>query len=295
MKQWKRISVILMVILFALGTLAGCAGSGETGGGEDKVINIGYVTWAENIANTNLWKEILETKGYEVNISQLQVSPLFVGLSNGDLDFFMDAWLPITHETYWEEYQDDLEDYGVWYEEQARIGIVVPDYVTIDKISEIAENAGEFDGQIIGIDPGAGIMGATQAAMEDLGMDSITLVQGSEAAMMAALDNAVKEGKWVAITGWSPHWKFAKYDLKYLEDDSPNQSFGAAENIHTLAHKDFEARQPEVAGWIRNFSMSDQQIGSLEDYINQTPDDPQGAARKWIADNQEVVDAWLAE
>lgn len=293
-KKWKKLRLLLVVSLISLALIAGCAQQqGDAPAGDKgKTINIGYVTWAENIAVTNLWKEILETKGYEVKIQQLQASPLFVGLNQGELDLFLDSWLPITHEAYWNKYKDNLEDYGTWYEGEAKIGIVVPNYVTIDSLSEIKENADKFGGEIIGIDPGAGIMGATQAAIDDLNL-GVKLIQGSEAAMMAALSNATKEEKWVAITGWSPHWMFAKYDLKYLNDDSPNKSFGEAEGIHTLAHKDFDEKNPEVAKWIKNFKMNDQQIGSLEDLINQTPDDPQGAAKKWIKANQDVVDSWL--
>lgn len=250
------------------------------------------MTWAENIAVTHLWKEILESKGYEVNIQQLQVSPLFVGLSKGDLDLFMDSWLPITHEAYWTKYKEDLEEYGTWYEGEAKLGIVVPDYVTINSLSEIKEHKEKFGGEIIGIDPGAGIMQATQDVINELDLD-VKLVQGSEAAMMAALDNAVKDNKWIAITGWSPHWMFAKYDLKYLEDDTPSKMYGEAEGIYTLAHKDFAKKNPEVAQWIKNFKMNDKEIGALEDLINQTPNDIQGAVKKWIADNQDLVNSWL--
>lgn len=297
----KKIGMLLMVSLLSLALIAGCGAqkkpdNNSDGGGSanegNKTVNIGYVTWAEDIAVTNLWKEILETKGYEVNIQQLQVSPLFVGLNQGDLDLFLDSWLPITHESYWQKYKDNLDDYGVWYVGDAKIGIVVPDYVTINSLSEIKANTAKFNNEIIGIDPGAGIMKASQAAIEDLDL-GVKLVQGSEAAMMAALDNAVKENKWVAITGWSPHWMFAKYDLKYLEDDSPNKSFGEAEKLHTLANKDFAAKNPEVAQWMKNFKMNDQQIGSLEDLINQNPENPQEAAKQWIAENQDLVDNWL--
>jgi len=108
-KNWKRAGLLMMVLMLSLAMLlAGCGATqnsegteGENNEAGDKTVNIGYGTWAENIAVTHLWKEILESKGYEVNIQQLQVSPLFVGLSKGDLDLFMDSWLPITHEAYW--------------------------------------------------------------------------------------------------------------------------------------------------------------------------------------------------
>ena len=123
-KNWKRAGLLMMVLMLSLAMLlAGCGATqnsegteGENNEAGDKTVNIGYVTWAENIAVTHLWKEILESKGYEVNIQQLQVSPLFVGLSKGDLDLFMDSWLPITHEAYWTKYKEDLEEYGTWYE-----------------------------------------------------------------------------------------------------------------------------------------------------------------------------------
>lgn len=303
--NWNAIVSLVLIAGLMSVLLGGCSSTAPTAGSqapassgssvtapvENKgAIDIGYVNWAECIAVSNLWKVILEDQGYEVTLTQLDVAPLFVGLSKGDIDFFMDSWLPITHETYWEEYKDSLEDYGIWYQESAKIGLVVPSYVTINSIEELAGAADQFDSQIIGIDPGAGIMKATDAAKEAYGL-GIEVVQGSEPAMMAAFEKAYNNNTWIAITGWSPHWMFAKYDLKYLEDSKG--SYGEAEEIHTLANKDFSTEQPEVSAMLKKFQMSDAQIGSLEGLINDGME-PEAAAAQWIADNKDVVDAWLA-
>lgn len=286
-KGKKKIIILALIVLLSFSLIAGCSNSTAS---EDKgTVKIGYVNWAECVAVSNLWQVILEDQGYTVELTQLDVAPLFVGLSEGDLDVFMDSWLPITHETYWTEYQDSLEDYGTWYEGSAKIGIVVPQYVTIDSIDEMKDESDKFGNQIVGIDPGAGIMKATDRANEsyDLGFE---VLQSSESAMMAALDKAYQNNEWIAITGWSPHWMFAEYDLKYLDD--PKGEYGESEEIHTLANKEFSTQQPKVAAMLKNFSMSDQQIGSLEALINggMTPTE---AAQQWIEENQDVVDSWI--
>ncbi|NLP43352.1 MAG: glycine betaine ABC transporter substrate-binding protein [Peptococcaceae bacterium] len=292
-RGWRTGLIWALIIVFAFTMVVGCSSNGTpgaNGGAADKgTIEVGYVNWAECVAVSNLWKVILEDQGYKVNLKQLDTAPLFVGLSKGDIDLFMDAWLPITHEAYWEEHKDNLEDYGIWYEEPARIGLVVPSYVTIDSIEQMAAEADKFKSEIVGIDPGAGIMKATARANEvyELGFN---VLQSSEPAMLAALDKAYGKKEWIAVTGWSPHWKFAKYDLKYLED--PKGAYGEAEELHILANKDFSSKYPEVAEMLKKFTMNDAEIGSLEGLINEGMQ-PVDAAKKWIEDNQEAVDSWL--
>lgn len=292
-RNWKRIWIWAMVALLTVSLVAGCGTTPQkqdtSAPNENKTVNIGYVNWAEDIAVSNLWKELLEQKGYEVNLKSLDVAPLFVGLNKGDLDVFMDAWLPVTHQTYWDNYKDNLDDYGVWYESKAKIGLVVPNYVDINSLEELNAKKDQFNGKITGIDAGAGIMKATDKAVESYGLD-YQVIQSSEAAMMTALDKAYRNQEWIAVTGWSPHWMFAKYDLKYLED--PKMAYGDAEEVHTLANKDFTKNNPEVADMLKAFKMTDKQIGSLEDLINSGMQ-PQEAAKKWISGNQEVVDSWM--
>lgn len=302
-KGWKKLFVVMLIALLSLTLIVACTPAEPEGDDEDSGVgnqnqnqgkgdvDIGYVNWAECVAVSNLWKVILEEEGYNVKLTQLDVAPLFVGLNKGDIDVFMDSWLPITHETYWEKYKENLEDYGIWYEESAKIGIVVPEYVNIDSIGDLKNNADKFESEIIGIDPGAGIMKAADRANEDYGLD-FEVVQGSEPAMMAALDKAYDDEDWIAITGWSPHWMFAKYELKYLQD--PEKSFGKEEEIHILANKNFSEEQPEVAAMLKKFKMTDKQIGSLEGLINEGME-PTDAAKQWKQDNQDVIDTWMSE
>ncbi len=282
-KGWSKLLILGLITVLIASFAVGCSKT------DKGTVKIGYVNWAECVAVTNLWQVLLEDQGYKVELTQLDVAPLFVGLSKGNIDFFMDAWLPITHEAYYKEYKDNLEDYGIWYQEPAKIGIVVPKYVTIDSVAQLKDEAAKFSSKIIGIDPGAGIMKASTRANEAYGL-GFEVVQGSEPAMMAALDKAYNKNEWIAITGWSPHWMFAKYDLKYLND--PEKEFGAAEEIHILANKDFSSKQANVAAMLKKFKMTDAQIGSLEGLINEGME-PIDAAKKWRDDNKDLVDSWI--
>ncbi len=53
---------------------------------------------------------------------------------------------------------------------------------------------------------------------------------------------AIKNNEDIVITGWSPHWMFAKYDLKYLAD--PKGTMGGEEAIHTMARQGLKEDQP---------------------------------------------------
>ncbi|MBK5247073.1 MAG: glycine betaine ABC transporter substrate-binding protein [Peptostreptococcaceae bacterium] len=292
LKRFKKFVIIGLILALTMTTLAGCSGKTSEPAKADEskgTVNIGMVNWAECVAVSNLWKVILEDQGYDVELTQLDAAPLYVGLDKGDLDLFLDSWLPVTHESYWNEYKDNLDDYGTWYQADAKVGIVVPQYVDITTIEEMAASKDKFNGEIIGIDPGAGIMKAANAANEDYGL-GFDVIQGSEAAMMAAFEKAYKNKEWIAITGWSPHWMFAKYDVKYLEDSK--LSFGEAEELHALANKNFTVENPEVAAMIKNFAMTDADIGSLEALIVEGMD-PQEAAVKWIAENEETINSWM--
>lgn len=270
---------------------APAAGDAEaTAPAKKPVVRLVYVNWAEGVAMTYLVQAILEDKmGYEVKTTMADVAPVFAALANGDADIFLDSWLPVTHKSYMERFQGKVVDLGTTYED-ARIGLVVPSGLDIDSIEQLNGKAKELNQSIVGIDSGAGIMTTTEKAIEEYKLN-LKLVPSSGPAMTAELKDAVAKKRPVVVTGWKPHWKFARWDLKFLDD--PKGVFGAKESIHTLTRVGLEKDLPEVATLLRNFKLDDQQLGSLMGALEEGADAPEKAAREWMKTNQALVDGWI--
>ena len=137
---------------------------------------------------TNLAAAVLEEKmGYDVELTMADVAPVFTSVASGNTDAFLDVWLPVTHESYIEKYGDDMVDLGISYE-NALLGLVVPSYVEIDSIEELNDNKELFDGEIIGIDAGAGLMAAAEKSIEEYGLDYKLLMTPAPKAAVKLID-----------------------------------------------------------------------------------------------------------
>ena len=55
--------------------------------------------------------------------------------------------------------------------DSARIGLVVPTYVTINSLEELNAHKERFGGEIVGIDAGTGLMRCSETALTDYGLD----------------------------------------------------------------------------------------------------------------------------
>ncbi|MFJ7934698.1 glycine betaine ABC transporter substrate-binding protein [Sporosarcina sp. NPDC096371] len=145
--------------------------------------------------------------------------------------------------------------------------------------------------KITGIDPGAGIMEATEKAMEEYDLTEWDLVSGSSAAMTAALKKAYDKEEPIVVTGWTPHWKFAKYELKYLED--PKGAYGDEEQIRTIGRTGLQADLPEAYQILSQFKWTEEDMGKVMIAI-QEGEKEAVAAQNWIDDNADKVAEWTA-
>ncbi|AKB18433.1 MULTISPECIES: glycine betaine ABC transporter substrate-binding protein [unclassified Methanosarcina] len=298
----KKIGSILTIVLIIGLTLfaAGCAEQGDEAveGAEvsevaelSEPVKIGYVLWDGEIASTNVMQQVLEQAGYEdVEIIAVDVGPLYQGLADEQFDFTTSAWLPYTHQTYWETYGNRLDSVHTNLED-CRIGLVVPSYVTINSIEELNSEKDKFDGKIIGIDPGAGIMQVSEDAISEYGLD-MELVSGSSAAMTASLKKAIDSEEWVVVTLWSPHWSFNRWDLKYLDD--PKGVYGEADHVETLARLGLKEDKPNLYGILTRFQWTHNDIQAvMVDIENGMA--PEEAAANWVKSNPEKVNEWIGE
>ncbi len=250
-----------------------------------------YVEWVGEVAATYTAQVVLEEMGYNVNTTSVSAAAMWEGIAAGDGDGMLAAWLPGTHAAYREQTEDRVEVLSAVME-GARIGLMVPTYVEIDSIAELNDYADRFGGEIIGIDPGAGIMAATEEAIDVYGLDNMTLVEGSDATMVAALDSAYQNEEWVVVTGWTPHVKEARFELKYLED--PELVYGEEEYVAAVVRLGLQEDMPEVYQFLDNFYWSVDDFADLMVWNDEdTHGDPYDNAKVWVEENRGIVENWI--
>ncbi|WP_078542974.1 glycine betaine ABC transporter substrate-binding protein [Litchfieldia alkalitelluris] len=154
-----------------------------------------------------------------------------------------------------------------------------------------SDSVGEqLDYKIVGIDPGAGLMKLTiDEILPEYGLDDWEVVEGSSAAMAAALKKAYDKEEPIIVTGWSPHWKFASYDLKYLED--PKGIYGGAEDVNTIVRLGLNDDHPDAYKLLDQFNWEPEHIETVMNLI-QEGQDPADAAAQWVSENADLVSAW---
>lgn len=273
-----------------------------------QVVRLAYVEWSSEIASSNLVKAVIEQKlGVKCELVSLKADEMWRAVATGEADAMVSAWLPHTHAAYMREFQAAVVDLGPNLE-GTKIGIVVPNvtsgrftagtgirnrpYMNIDTIPELAEHARELKNRIIGIDPEAGIMLKTREALDAYGLSDFRLIPGSEISMVAELSHAIRHKKWIAVTGWLPHWMFAQWELKFLED--PENIYGSGGHIATIVREGLKEDMPEVYRFLDDFYWRPEDLGQLMLWIHrQDGMFPYDEALRWMRTHPDQVQSWL--
>ncbi|HHD5524663.1 TPA: ABC transporter permease/substrate binding protein [Streptococcus pyogenes] len=283
--KWIGLAALAVFLIAALGRgimamTSGMADKGET-------VNIAYVQWDSEVASTHVIAEVLKKEGYHVTLTPLDNAVMWQTVANGNADFSTSAWLPVTHGQQYQKYKSKLDDLGPNLK-GTKLGLAVPKYMTdVNSIEDLSKQA---DQKITGIEPGAGIMAAAKKTLKEYhNLSSWELVAASTGAMTTSLDQAIKKKDPIVVTAWSPHWMFAKYDLKYLKD--PKETFGSTENINTIARKGLKKDLPNVYKIIDKFHWTQKDMEAVMLDINKGMS-PEAAAKKWVEANKSKVSSW---
>jgi len=259
---------------------------------DSKTLSIGYVDgWSDSVATPHEAAEVIKSKlGYDVKLQAVATGIMWQGVATGKLDAMLSAWLPVTHGEYWAKNKDKVVDYGPNFKD-AKIGLIVPEYVKAKSIEDLKTDT-TFKNKIVGIDAGSGVMLKTDEAIKQYGLD-YKLQASSGAAMIAELTRAEDKQESIAVTGWVPHWMFAKWKLRFLDD--PKGIYGAAETVNSIGSKGLEKKAPEVAAFLKKFQWaSKDEIGEVMLAIQEGAK-PDAAAKDWVAKHPERVAEWTAK
>ncbi len=230
-RMWKALCAVAVVGMISMSAQA-----------EEKSITMGTLSWEDLTPITGITKKALENSGYTVKVVEFSEWGIaYAALGKGDIQVLA-SQTDYAANDYWTKNKNRLEklspvSFGLYQ------GIAVPKYVTIDSIEQLNENAEKFGNKIIGIEPGSGLMRDAANAVTGYGI-KLNLLEGSTAAMTAALKSAVDRKDWVAITVWEPSWMAQKFDVKFLKD--PKGIFPPPQGYYWIGHKGFAEAYPRA-------------------------------------------------
>lgn len=311
MTQRRHMNILAICLIAAAMALAGCSGSDNSNTSQNKAgssganataqsaatpqvkgtVKLAYVEWASCLASTNVVASVLQNVGYKVKTISVTGAMLYKGLATKDVDAMVCAWLPVVHKNYYDKVKNQVVNLGPNMK-GTKIGLVVPDYVKIDSIADLEneKTAKKFDNRIVGIDPGAGEMAVTQKAIKAYNLPE-KLAVGSGATMTAALKNAIRQHKPIVVTLWTPHWAWARWDLRYLKD--PKGIYGKPANIDTLVRKGLKQDMPKAYAILKAFKWTPEEMGAVMAADTKQGADPMQDAQDWVQQHADKVSAWL--
>jgi glycine betaine/proline transport system substrate-binding protein len=135
-------------------------------------------------------------------------------------------------------------------------------------------------------------MQKTREAMREYGLYGYELIKGSEVSMTAELSNAIRKQRRIVVTGWVPHWMFARWKLKFLDD--PKNIYGGKEEIHTIVREGLEGEMPDVYRFLDQFRWEPEELEQLMIWIKE--DDgmfPGEKALRYMRFHPEQIESWV--
>ena len=264
-----------------------------------KNVRLGAVGWTDVVATTAVATELLQGLGYETSQTQASQQIIFAGIQKGQVDAFLGYWKPIMDDNI----KPFLDAGAVKVAEQPSLDdavavLAVPTYAAdkgIKTLADIARFKDELDGKIYGIEAGSGANTAIKKMIDSdqFGLGSFTLVESSEAGMLAAVGRAVRAEKPVVFFGWKPHPMNLQMPITYLTgtEDVFGPNDGAA-TVSTVTAPDYAQRCPNANRLLTSLRFtSEQEAELMQPIMDRQPADK--VAADWIAANPKVVAGWM--
>lgn len=262
-------------------------------------VRFAEVGWTDITATTAMASEVLEALGYQTRIDTVSVPIAYSGMRNGDFDVFLGNWMPSMasiSDPYIERGEVDRLSANL---EGAKYTLAVPQYVHdagVTSLADLADHAERFDSSLHGIEAGNDGNELIQQMIDDdaFGLGDWQLIDSSEAGMLAELRARAPREEWMVFLGWEPHPMNTTFDIAYLEgaDDYFGPDLGGA-TVYTNTRAGFAEECDNVGTLLGNLSFTLEMENRLMDEIMNEGTDPREAARGYLQENPEVLDAWL--
>jgi len=319
-------AVLIASALAACGSDSKTSSNSAADGGEacktsGSAITLAVNPWTGSAVNAYVAKAVIECNlGVPVEIVKVDESPTWVGLDDGTIDAVLEVW-PSGHAADYQTYITDKKsvvDLGK-LGPNAKIGWYVPKFV-IDAHPELATWEGFKNPELAKLfataesgDEGQFLMGDPSYVTYDeqiianLGLPLKYVVAGSEAALLAAIDQSVADQKPLLMQFWQPHWKQSKVDLVEVKLPEVTDACAASaaasdgkyacdypvDELYKAASAKLESKNAKVFALLQKLQLTTDQQNAIAAAVDGDGMDPAAAAQQWVDANKAVWQAWL--
>ena len=262
-------------------------------------VGLANVNWTGVTIKSEVMQYLLDTMGYETELTTASVPIAFQSVADGQRDVFLGLWLP-TQESMIRPYLDDDEIEQITANlEGAKYTLAVPEYVWqagVRDFADLDEYSDRFEGRIYGIEAGNDGNAAIQAMIDDdsFGLGDWQLMESSEAGMLTQVQRSVPREDWVVFLGWAPHPMNINIDMRYLTggDDyfGPNQG-GAT--VYTIATEGYAERCTNVGRLLDQYAYSVEEQSKAGGYVINDDMTPLEAGQALLEEQPALLERWL--
>jgi glycine betaine/proline transport system substrate-binding protein len=322
MKKIRTQAVLGVLALSAVAMLGGCGGdtikNSDSGNGKADCgdINMAINPWVGFEADAHVVGQVAVTKlGCTVNYKDLDEQISWKGFGTGEVDVVMENWgHPELQAKYMKAAGGDgsAVDFGLTGNEGI-IGWYVPpwmaekypditDWNNLNKYSDLFQTSESGDqGTLYDGDPG--FVTNDEALVKNLDLNYKVVFAGSETALIEGFRKAQENETPYLAYFYEPQWflsevPLAKIDLPPYKSgcDSDPEKVDCdypVYHLNKVVSSDFADSGTPAVDLVNNFTWTNEDQNLVAKYIAEDGMDPNDAADKWIADNQDKVDAWL--
>ena len=282
-------------------------------GGDCGEFNIIVNPWVGYAADAYVIGNIAsEQLGCTVNYVDIKEGgPSYQALKSGDGDVILEEW------SHAEELQSAVDEgYAKDLGSPGNVGIIGwyvpqwladehPDILDWNNLNKYAKDfeTSESDGkgQFLGSDPT--YTQYDEAIVKNLGLNFKVVFSGGETATVEAFKKAQANKEWLIGYFWEPQWVHAEVPMSRvkLPDYTPGCDSDPAKvacdyaetELKKVGRTEFLDSDSPAATLVTNFTWTNDDQNLVAKYITEDGMSNEEAAAKWVADNQDKVDAWL--
>ncbi|MDW4497870.1 glycine betaine ABC transporter substrate-binding protein [Sulfitobacter sp. D35] len=265
----------------------------------DRNITLGQVNLSFYAVVGGVVQEILERRGYEVDVVEGSHAEIFPKLAAGEVDIFAAAWLPAGHAALYAPAEPVTFQIAPLYDD-ASFFWVVPDYVPVADVQSLSDLTkthvrDRMPQRIVSLPEATGLTAVGREIMRDYGLGDAgyTLDAAPPAEWIGAFQAAIANEDWVVFPLWAPQWVNAAHDVRVLDD--PLGSYGAPDKAWLLGHETLRGIVDEGTMTVLSaIRLSVDDVTEMDRRVNEDGATPREAAESWMADNSATVEDWLA-